>query len=136
MRTIISTVLLVLTMAAAPAGAAEGHWQGVADKVIAAVGEVEARFAAGDDAGARKALTAAYFGNFEDSKMEAAIRKEMGQSRAVEVEGMFGGIRKAIKAQDKTAVQSIAEELRQALRTDGAALDAAKIPPEVFAVNQ
>lgn len=116
--------------------AAEGHWQATAKHVAAAVDDIEAMFAAGDTAAARTALTEAYFGRFEDSKMEAAIRKEIGGDRAIEVEGMFGKMRKAIKAGDAKTVEQTADALRQALAADAKALDAAGVPAEVYEVNR
>ncbi len=135
---------LVQTIGAAAVGllicgvglAADGHWRATAQRVAAAIDDVQAKFAAGDTAAARSALTEAYFGRFEDSKMEAAIRKEIGGSRAVEVEGMFGNMRKAIKAKDAETVQQTADSLRQALAEDAKALDAAGVPAEVYEVNR
>lgn len=130
------TFLVATALSVGTAQAAEAYWQGVAQTVAAAVDDVVARFEAGDEKAARTALTEAYFGQFEDSKMEAAVRQQIGKERAVEVEGMFGDIRKAIKAGDGAEVKRIAGQLRGALQTDGQALDAAKIPADVYVVNQ
>lgn len=130
------TVAVVMALSLGMAQAAEAYWQGIAAGVVAAVDTVVTRFEAGDEKAARAALTEAYFGQFEDSKMEAAVRQQIGKERAVEVESMFGDIRSAMKAGDGAEVRRIAAALRAALNADGQALDAAKIPPEVYVVNQ
>ncbi len=130
------TLAVVAALSLGTAQAADGHWQGVATTVAGAIDGVVAHFEAGDDKSARAALTEAYFGRFEDSKMEAAVRKEIGKDRAVEVEGMFSDIRKAMKAGDGAEVRRIASQLKAALKTDGQALDAAKVSADVYEVNQ
>lgn len=129
-------LLLLALLSQGVAQAAETYWQGVAKTVSAAIENVVAKYRAGDAKAARTALTEAYFGAFEDSKMEAAIRKEIGQERAIEVEGLFGDLRSAIKAGDGAEVGRIAAMLHGALAADGQALDAAHVPPDVYAVNQ
>lgn len=131
-----SFLLAAMLALAVPVGAAEPHWQGVAATVTAAVDDVVARFEAGDHKAARAALTQAYFGRFEESKMETAVRQAISQDRAVEVEGMFADIRTAMKAGDLAEVKRLAATLRQALKTDAKALDDAKVAPETLAVTQ
>lgn len=131
-----ASLLLIAALAAPAARAAEAYWQGVATDVAAKIATVRDRYDAGDEKAARQALTEAYFGEFEDRKMEAAIRKEIGADRARQLEALFGALRKAIKARDGAAVQRLASELDAGLSADGKQLDAAGVPPEVFAVNR
>lgn len=135
MRAIIAPLLGALLWSGI-AGAAQTHWQAVAARVTEAVEAVRGAYEAGDGAAARKLLMDAYFGQFEDSKMEAAIRKQIGQSRAVALEGMFGDLRKAIKAGDGAMVAALTQRLGSALAEDGKLLDAAGVPAEVYEVNR
>ncbi|MGE5503525.1 MAG: hypothetical protein ACM31L_03795 [Actinomycetota bacterium] len=123
-------------LAAGTAVAADGYWQAVAATVAAKVAEAEAAAAKGQADVAKRALNDAYFQKFEDGKLEAAIRKEIAAKRAVEVEQMFAGLRKAVSAGDQAAVARGAGELRAAITADARTLDAAKVPPEVFQVNK
>lgn len=133
LRQILLVGLLALWSSTA---AAESYWQGVAKDVAASVAVVVERARAGDAKAARQALTEAYFGHYEDRKMEAAVRKEIGGQRARDVEALFGDMRKAIQRGDTAAVEGIAAQLDAALAADGKALDAAGVPAEVFAVNK
>ena len=61
----------------------------------------EAREAArkpGGLARARKLAEDAYWGEFESSDMETAVRRHLGFKRAGAIEGQFLGLRSAIKA--------------------------------------
>lgn len=131
-----AALLLIGFLSVSFAHAAETYWQTVAARVATKIDSVHERFRAGDGRAARQALTEAYFAEFEDSKMEAAIRKELGIDRARQLEGAFGTLRKAVKSNDGGAVNRLAAELKAALASDGKRLDAAGVPPEVFAVNQ
>ena len=127
---------LLLWVAATPSGAAEPYWQKVAASVSATLAEAEAASRRGEVDLAKRGINQAYFGRFEDTKLEAAIRKEVSAKRATQIERMFADMRKAVTAGDQPAVGKAAAEIRDALAADAKALDAAKVAPEVFKVNE
>ncbi len=131
------TLLAAPLLAAAPDALAEsGHWQTTAESVGKAVSAAETVFAQGDVDAAKRAVTEAYFGHFETSKLEGAIRKHIGAKRAAEVEKMFATMRKAMTAGDAAQVKTVAQGLRDAMLVDAKVLDAAKVSPDVYEVNQ
>ncbi len=131
-----AAVLASLLLTNQPASAAEGHWATQAGAVAKAVTEAEAHFAKGDLDGAKRLLTEAYFQHFEDTKLEAAIRRHISAKRAVEIEKFFPTIRKAMAAGDAAQVKAVAQQLREAVAADAKSLDADKVAPGVFEVNQ
>ncbi|MGE5478020.1 MAG: hypothetical protein ACM3Q1_15290 [Bacteroidales bacterium] len=129
-------VTATLSLTALPALAAAGHWQTQADNVAQAVDAAEAAFAKGDPETAKRLVSEAYFSSFEDSKLEAAIRKHVGAKRAAEIEKSFANLRKAIAAKDGAKVKAIAQGLRTDIAAEAKTLDEAKVAPGVFEVNQ
>ncbi|MGE5517804.1 MAG: hypothetical protein ACM31D_18520 [Bacteroidota bacterium] len=129
-------VAAALSLGATAALADTGHWQAQADSVAQAVDAAEAAFAKGDVESAKRSVTAAYFSNFEDSKLEAAIRKYVGSKRAAEIEKSFATLRKAMAASDAGQVKAVAQSLRADIATEARKLDEAKVAPNVFEVNQ
>ena len=128
-------VLLFAPATSAQAG--ETYWTGVAGQVNEALDQAEALYRKGDAKAATKAVLHAYFGVFESTKMEAAMRTEVGAKHTFKVERRFGGIRKAIKkGQTPDEVKALTEELKGLLLADGGKLDAAGISKDVFRVNQ
>lgn len=128
--------LAFLAVVAATPAAAGDYWQGVARSVAAKVDEAEAAFAKGQADAAKRTLNEAYFKSFEDSKLEAAIRKEVSARRAGEIEKMFATLRKAMGAGDAGAVKATAAEIRAAVASEAKSLDAANLSPDVFKVNE
>jgi len=127
---------LLLTPATA-VQAKQTYWTGVAGQVNEALDQAEALYRNGDAKAAIKAVLHAYFGVFESTKMEAAMRTEVGAKHTFKVERRFGGIRKAIKkGQTPDEVKALTEELKGLLLADGGKLDAAGISKDVFKVNQ
>lgn len=115
-------LFLGVMLGAGPAWAAgTGHWQGVAERVCAALDHAETAAAAGRGAEAKDAVIEAYFGLFEGEKMETAERSLLGARRVAAVEEMFNTLRKA--AGTSRDVHAQAEALRQTLRADAAELD-------------
>ncbi len=133
---ILVAVMLLWAAGAMPARAAEAYWHGVAGGVSATLAEAEAASARGEVDAAKRAINEAYFRRFEDAKLEAAIRKEISAKRAAQIERLFADMRKAVTAGDQAAVAKFAAEIRQSLTADAKTLDAAKVSPDVFAVNQ
>lgn len=121
---------------ASPALAAGDHWTRLADGIVADIARVEQLALAGQADEAKKALTQAYFGQFESGKMEAALRKEVGSKHAFEREKLFGDLRKAINKGAPDEVKALAGALKSGLKADGQALDKAGVSPDVFQVNQ
>lgn len=125
-----SSLLPMLTlMLALSAAAAEGYWQAAAGSVAEMVSQAEAAALAGDGDGAKRRINEAYFGRFEESSLEIAIRREISIRRAAEIEKMFADMRKAVTARDNAAVARVAAELRAAVAKDAKALDDAKVTP-------
>ena len=131
--------LLALLLLAAPLASASPApvWQPLAAEIAAELDRAQALYAVGDPRGAKRAVVKAYFGLFEDRKMEAAMRTELGARHAYGVEKRFGGLRKAIRNQAPPGeVKALVEALREGLRRDAIALDQAGIPATVFEVNR
>lgn len=129
-------IAAALSLGATAALADSGHWQAQADGVAQAMDAAEAAFAKGDVDGAKRSVTEAYFRNFEDSKLEAAIRKYVGSKRAAEIEKSFATLRKAMAAKDAGQVKAVAQSLRADIATEARKLDEARVAPNVFEVNQ
>lgn len=135
MKQLLLTITLIFF--APSAFAQDGYWQGVSNEIAFVLSDAEKIYAEGNAKRAKKAVQHAYFGIFESSKMEAAMRKEIGSKHTFLVERKFGDMRKAIKKNvSGEDLHSIAEDLRNDLSRDAGVLDEARIPKEVFAVNQ
>lgn len=132
-RYLVAAALCLTTL---PALAAAGHWQTQAEGVARAMDGAEEAFAKGDLDTAKRLVTDAYFHAFEDSKLEAAIRRFSGAKRAAEIEKSFATLRKAITAKDAAAVKATAQSIREASIAEAKSLDDAKVAPGVFEVNQ
>ena len=128
---------LFLFVMASPALAGEGYWTDLSGKIAFVLTDAEKIYAEGNAKRAKKAVQHAYFGIFESSKMEAAMRKTIGAKHTYLVEKKFGEMRKAIKREVSTEeLHTIAEDLRKDLARDAAVLDKAGVSKDVFAVNQ
>ncbi len=86
------------TASAAPVRA----WPEVVDRIGVLLSEARACLRKPDGVKkARKLAEDAYWGEFESSEMETAVRRHLGFRRAGEIEGQFIGFRSAIKAVDE-----------------------------------
>ena len=133
---LVPTLLFLLLFPIAGVASA-GNWMAVAEAVIEQVDASEQAYRAGDSKTARQAVIGAYFGVFEERKMEAAMRMQLGIKHTYQVERLFGVLRKAVKQPDaEERVAEVASEIRQAMRRDAALLDEAGIPLTVYRVNQ
>ncbi|KIL96667.1 hypothetical protein CCC_01930 [Paramagnetospirillum magnetotacticum MS-1] len=119
-----------LLLVSASAWAAGGYWAGIAGEVCTEVTKVETFAKAGKIEDAKAAFHTAYFGTFEEKKMEIAERSNFGISHTADVEEMFNNLRKAASKPGTGDVSALAETLRRELRQDGKALDAAKVDPD------
>ena len=128
--------LLAIGMETATAQA-EKHWSGVAQRIVRQLGQAQQSYRKGDAKAARRALITAYFSEFEDSKMEAAMRMQLGARYTWKVEKRFSALRKAIKAGVSPGeLATMVGDLQETLTRDAQQLDQAGIDPKVFEVNQ
>ena len=103
---------------------------------MAHIDNAESLYQEGKPTEAGQAVTQAYFGVFEDRKMEAAMRIELGARYTYQVEKQFGALRKAIRQEaDRETIQQLAQAIRESVVNDARALDQANIPLEVFVVK-
>jgi len=137
MMMIRSGLLCLLVFCGNTAVAETTTWAQVAEEIAAHITQAETLYLEGKPTEASHAVTLAYFGVFEDRKMEAAMRIELGAKHTYQVEQQFGALRKAIRAQaDTQTVQGLAQGIRESVIRDARALDQANIPMQVFEVNQ
>jgi len=112
-------------------------WSQVAGEIDTHISQAESLYREDKPTEAGRAVIQAYFGVFEDKKMEAAMRMELGAKHTYQVEQQFGALRKAIRTQaDMPVVQELAQGIRESVTRDAIALDQAGIPMEVFKVKQ
>ena len=112
------------------------NWSQVAEVIVTHITTAETLYQGGKAAEAGRSVVQAYFGVFEDRKMEAAMRTELGAKHTYQVEQQFGALRKAIRQQaDMETIQTLAQGIRESVVRDARALDEANIPMEVFEVN-
>lgn len=134
-RTALGAVALalVLGMAASPDASAETFsWTAVAEETIAALNEASLRHAEGDIAQSKRAITRAYFGVFEEQKMEAALRKMLGESHTFIVERQFSTLRRNVATATPVEFSRTVTKLAEQLRADAQQLDALGVPREVY----
>lgn len=136
-RTLYYGLLCVFVVYESAAAAESSTWSEVAEEIAAQISLAESLYQEDKPTEARRAVSQAYFGVFEDKKMEAAMRIELGAKYTYQVEQQFGALRKAIRVQaDKETVQGLAQGIRETVMRDARTLDQANIPLEVFEVNQ
>jgi len=120
-----------------PLQAADAVWSPIAQQIILHINNAEKHYQSGDLKSAKQSIVKAYFGVFEDRKMEAAMRTELGSKYTYTVEKLFGNLRKAMtKGAPQQETAAIAQSIRDAMIRDAEKLDQAGIPLTVFRVNQ
>jgi len=120
-----------------PLQANDKVWAPVAEQIILHIESAESHYQAGDLLTAKQFIIKAYFGVFEDRKMEAAMRQELGSKHTYQVERLFGNLRKAMtRGADAAEVTTIVESIRTEMREGAVKLEQAGIPLNVFRVNQ
>jgi hypothetical protein len=129
--------LMCLFVSCGSVSAAESaSWSQVAGEIVAHIDNAQSLYQDGKQTEAGQAVTQAYFGIFEDRKMEAAMRIELGAKHTYQVEKQFGALRKAIRREaDKETIEELAQAIRKSVVRDARALDQAKLPMDVFEVN-
>lgn len=131
----ILTLLLLLTLPAQALFA--DSWPEMAEEIVVHIERSTELYQEGNHKSAAQEVVKAYFGVFEDKKMEAAIRITLGSKHAWLVERLFGKLRKAIKGDTGLgAVQEAAREIILAVRRDALVLVKKNIPLEVYQPNQ
>lgn len=132
---IVVAVVCLLGAGSGAAGAGEFRWAEIAEEVVGHLDAALKAVRAGDPDAAKAAMITAYFGAFEDRKMEAALRKEMGQKHTVGVEQQFYALRKAITRGAQAAEMApMVATLADALRASAKTLDERGIPQNVYKV--
>lgn len=113
------------------------HWAKLAQEIEQHITDAEKLYLEGNPKEAKKSIVKAYFGVFEDKKMEAAMRVTLGQKHTHLVERQFSKLRKAIDQSNlPSEIKSIASELRNDILQAAKILDEKQIPKEVFTVQQ
>jgi len=129
--------VLILMCQSSGLFAAEQYWAEQGKVIIGLIDMAQEQYQKGDKKQARRTIIQAYFTEFEDRKVEAAMRMELGAKYTYLVEKRFGTIRKLIgKEAPIEEVQKLSVELKQIILEDMSKLDKAGIPPEVFKVNE
>lgn len=134
-RTVLATAILatVAGLAVSPAAGAEPFsWTTVAEETIAALEEASQHKEAGDVTACKRAIVRAYFGIFEEQKMEAALSKMLGQSHTFMVERQFSTLRRNAATAAPAEFSGIVAALAEQLRADAERLDALGVPQEVY----
>lgn len=107
-------------------------WTTVAEDTIAALTAAARHHAEGDVTGCKRAITRAYFGVFEERKMEAALRKMLGESHTFMVERQFSKLRRTATTATPDEFGQTVAALADQLRADARELDALGVPQEVY----
>ncbi len=133
LKIVLAALALMLGMAASPeARAEEFSWAAVAEATIAALNEASQHHAEGEIAQSKRAITRAYFGVFEEQKMEAALRKMLGESHTFMVERQFSTLRRNVATATPEDFSRTVATLSEQLRADAQELDALGVPQEVY----
>jgi hypothetical protein len=132
------TIIIFYFSILSPVSATElSYWSNLAKRINTLIQQSEAQYGQGDTKAAKRSIVKAYFGVFEDKKMEAAMRMELGAKYTYKVEKKFGSMRKLInKNSPEREIQAISKDIQSTMTKDALKLDKAGIPSEVFAVNQ
>jgi hypothetical protein len=134
--TILGCLLCLFAFSGIIYAADAALWSQVAGEIVAHIDSAESLYREGKPTEAGQAVTQAYFGVFEDKKMEAAMRIELGAKHTYQVEKQFGALRKAIRREaDRETIQQLAQGIRESVVNDALALDQADIPMQVFEVK-
>ena len=134
--TILGCLLCLFAFSGSASAAEAANWSQVAGEIVAHIDNAESLYREGKPTEAGQAVIQAYFGVFEDKKMEAAMRIELGAKHTYQVEKQFGALRKAIRREaDRETIQQLAQGIRESVVNDALALDQANIPMQVFEVK-
>lgn len=119
MKKLFPFLILCLLLLPSPSAGKENPWLPVVEKISKTLDDVKGAYQRGQHRKAKSLLTDAYFGIFEATGMESAIRTGISARRAYEVESMFGDIRKAINRKAPfSEIRGLIEDLKRALRED------------------
>jgi len=134
--TILGCLLCLFAFSESACAAEAASWSQVAGEIVDHIEIAESLYQEGKPTEAGQAVIQAYFGVFEDKKMEAAMRIELGAKHTYQVEKQFGTLRKAIRREaGRETIQQLAQGIRESVVRDARVLDQANIPMEVFKVK-
>jgi high-affinity iron transporter len=106
-------------------------WSSVAVQISETLDRAATAHASQQSARGTELVSEAYFGAFEESGMEIAIRQYVSARRARELERMFGGIRQAIATGAESGeIRRQIAALREALETEAVQLERHGVTPE------
>lgn len=107
-------------------------WNAVVAKIDNTLKEALKAQQAGDMEKAKELITEAYFGTFEASDMEDAIKEHISSQNALDLESRFGKIRQSLISQAPAAsTENLINELVTELKKTIPALDQAKAVPKI-----
>jgi high-affinity iron transporter len=107
-------------------------WNAVVAKIDNTLKEALKAQQAGDMEKAKELITEAYFGTFEASDMEDAIKEHVSSQKALDLESRFGKIRQSMTSQAPAAsTENLINELVTELKKTIPALDQAKAVPKI-----
>ena len=130
-------MLILLSFLMIQTGAMAESWTSMADDIVVKIDSAQQLYAQGKAKEANREIIKAYFGTFEDKKMEAAVRVTIGSKHAWKVERLFGKMRKLIKkSASQEEVGVIADKIRHAIVRDAKVLKDKNIPLNVFNPNK
>lgn len=141
LRRIALVILLAVSALTLARPAAAGtlyatfSWAAVAAETVAALDEASLQQADGNLAECKRAIARAYFGIFEEQKMEAAMRKMLGQGHAFMVERQFSNLRRSAATASPEDFRQAVAALAEQLRADAQRLDELAVPREVYDVQ-
>lgn len=122
-QAIILTPVILFCLSVASFGEGKGEttqvWLTVATEIRINLEKVLSSYEDDQPDKAKSYIVDAYFGVFEEKKMEHAIKENISTERAHEVESMFGDIRKAHLSE----IESKIKELTDALDKEAEKLD-------------
>lgn len=127
-QAIILTPVILFCLSVASFGEGKGEttqvWLTVATEIRINLEKVLSSYEDDQPDKAKSYIVDAYFGVFEEKKMEHAIKENISTERAHEVESMFGDIRKAISRKAHLSeIESKIKELTDALDKEAEKLD-------------
>lgn len=130
-----ASALTLARAASADVMAERFSWAAVAAETLAALDEASLQQADGNFAECKRAITRAYFGIFEEQKMEAAMRKMLGQSHTFMVERQFSNLRRSVATASAEDFRQAVAALAEQLQADAQRLDELAVPREVYDVQ-
>lgn len=113
----VIVLVLVFLLPAVPVFAAPKTWNDVVNDINAELQKAEEAYRRGDVPGAKNGVNEAYFGPYEGSQMEKAVRLNISAQANAQIEAKFREIKKAMTGKkDIAEIESQVAELIRELR--------------------